>query len=233
MVELGVWQIHRLEGRRQINTMLESRMHASAIPISNLVTPATSSAIANHHEFRRVVATGHYDLADQVVVGPESDADGNPGWWLLTPLVLADHTAVVVNRGLIPYDAWPNTGGSTSDNLAALHAYDPPLGTVTVTGLVAESQRRTGGLRDAPTGHLNELARADLTRYQRQIPDPIDPVYIDLTASKPSQATAYPQPRAAPRPQRRTSPQLRHPMVPVHRHHRHAVPGPVATALPP
>ncbi len=197
MINLGLWQVRRLEGRRQINAMLAARMATAPVPVDRLVSAATPVTTAVHYVDRHVTATGVFDTADQVVIGPETDADGNPGWWLATPLVLADGSAVVVNRGLIPYDAWTSNGGG-SDPAATLAAFRPPAGWVTVTGLLTETQNRTEGLRDPPDGRLRALHRLDLSRIGHQLPMPILPVALDEQTSSSAQAQARPEPVPGP-----------------------------------
>ncbi len=201
MVGLGLWQVHRLEGRRRINAMLAARMAESPVPVDRLISPTTPVAVADRQLDRRVEATGTFDAADQVVVGPETDADGNAAWWLATPLVLADGTVVVVNRGTIPYDAWsPNLAGPGSTRSAradaALAAYPPRRGPVTVSGLLAETQTRTEGLRDPATGALVDLHRLDLGRLADQLPGPVLPVVLDQ--QPPVADPSGPQPVPAP-----------------------------------
>ncbi len=61
MVNLGLWQVRRLEGRRQINAMLAARMAAPPVPIDHLVSPTTPVTTADHQADRRVRATGVFD----------------------------------------------------------------------------------------------------------------------------------------------------------------------------
>ena len=196
---LGLWQLSRLHGRRQINHMLAARMESPAVPIQSLVTAHESRDLANKKDYRQVTVTGRYDNARQILIANEQDdnPNPNPGFWLVTPMKLSDGSAVMINRGFIPLDINEN---------GPLTQFAPPPGTVTVTGLVYPTQRRTGGPYDPATGRLRRMARVDLERMQRQLPYKIYPVYVDLQTSKPPQRGQYPQP--VPRPVLNDGPHL-------------------------
>ncbi len=124
-------------------------------------------------------AKGTYEAADTVTVANRT-LDGAPGGWVLTPLRLADGSAVVVNRGFLGFDRDGD-----------LVPPDPPTGTVEVTGLAQTSQTRGRFGPTDPTGEkLETLARADLDRYQAQLDYEILPVYLQLESSEPAEAEA-------------------------------------------
>ena len=52
-------------------------------------------------EWRSVEASGTYDTGAEVLIRNRS-FDGAPGYHVVTPLVIADGTALLVNRGWIP-----------------------------------------------------------------------------------------------------------------------------------
>ena len=82
---------------------------------------------------------GIFDPGEEVLVRSQVH-DGIAGWHVITPLVLADGRAVLVNRGWVPLemDAVPVPAA-------------PPSGQVTVTGWVSLTRvRRTGRTRSSP-----------------------------------------------------------------------------------
>ena len=192
-VNLGFWQLSRLHGRRQVNAMIEARMASPAVPIQSLVRPHEDYKIANHRDYRQVTVTGHYDNANQMLIRDEQDAQDDPGWWLVTPMILPDGSAVAINRGFVPLTLG-ESGLLATDENGALPQYAPPTGTVTVTGLLFPTQNRSGGPYDPAAGHLHTLSRVDLFRWQRQVSYPLYPVYVNLVSSKPAQHGAYPEP---------------------------------------
>jgi cytochrome oxidase assembly protein ShyY1 len=179
------WQLNRYHGRVQINSMLEQRMAVAPVPISTLIHPHEVDAIANHDAYRRVTVTGHYDNSQQILIQMEQDAESDPGYWLVTPLILPNGNAVAINRGFVPLGL---------DEGGPLLAYRPPSGTVTVTGMLYPTQNRTGGPKDKATGHLDLLSRVDLHRWQKQLSYTIYPLYVNLETSKPAQHGNYPEP---------------------------------------
>jgi cytochrome oxidase assembly protein ShyY1 len=83
-------------------------------------------AVPDDRVWTRVRATGTYAAADTVVLRYQS-RNGRSGVDLVTPLVTASGTAVLVDRGWL---STGNTGDLPSDPPA------PPTGRVTVTGYV-------------------------------------------------------------------------------------------------
>jgi surfeit locus 1 family protein len=185
MIFLGLWQLSRYHGRVKINSMLESRMAIAPAPIEQVIKPHEPDAIANHRAYRQVTVTGHYDNANQILIQMEQDAQSDPGYWLVTPLIQSDGTAVAINRGFVPLGL---------DENGPLLDYRPPSGTVTVSGMLYPTQNRTGGPYDPAKGHLHLLSRVDLHRWQRQVPYALWPLYVNLTSSQPPQKGTYPQP---------------------------------------
>jgi cytochrome oxidase assembly protein ShyY1 len=172
MVNLGIWQLHRLQSRRAFNDEVRSRAGLPTLPIDQVVTPQIRTVDdGDLVEWRAVTVEGTY-LADQQVLIVNQSQDGVPGQDVVTPLRLADGDLLLVNRGFVP----------ESDTAPA-----PPGGTVTVLGRVRTTEKRTfGGLSDPAEGHLTELHRLDIERMAKQLPAPVLPVSIDLVRSQPS-----------------------------------------------
>lgn len=107
---------------------------------------------------RRVTATGTYDAADQLLVAdrvadvsaPGGRAARGRGFWLLTPLRLADGTVVPVVRGWVP------TAGDP--------AVTVPEGTVTVTGRLRPAEQTDDVQRGGrlPSGQVATVSTAEL-----------------------------------------------------------------------
>lgn len=177
MVTAGMWQLRRLDDRRAANALVEARADQPVADVREVVPLAGTDATADGVVHRRVVATGTYADADTVLVDNRT-YEGAPGGWVLTPLVLDDGSAVVVNRGFI--------GFTREGDLVAPPA---PGGTVLVEGLLQASQQRGSfGPTDPAEGRLEVLARADLSRIEAQVSYPVLPVYLQRTASEPDEA---------------------------------------------
>lgn len=181
MVDLGFWQLRRLDEKRDYKALVESRQEEPAADVVDVV-PA---GVAVDHEavdailYRSVRASGTY-AADDTVVVENRTFNGAAGAWVLTPLRLDSGTAVVVNRGFIGFE-----------RDGQIVAPEPPTGRVTVEGLVFPSQRRGSfGPTDPEQGTLDVLARVDLDRYGAQLGYDLLPAYVQLVRSDPDQAPA-------------------------------------------
>ena len=175
MLNLGFWQLRRLEERRDLNTLQAERTAEEAVVPGELVAAAAAGGV-EVVEYRVVEVTGRYRAADEVAVRNRTFG-GLPGVWLLTPLALAEGPAVVVNRGWVPQSGSDPAGRPPSP---------VPDGEVTVRGHVRLSQQRTGlGVADPARGRLASLARPDIDRYAAQLDYPVYPFYLQLTGQDP------------------------------------------------
>ncbi|HEY9558758.1 MAG TPA: SURF1 family protein [Acidimicrobiales bacterium] len=172
----GFWQLRRLDEKRDQRDQVEAQQHQPVIDIASVI-PAdveVGDAAVEAVVYRPVTATGTY-ADDETVVVENRSYNGAPGGWVLTPLVLDDGTAVVVNRGFVGFD-----------REGAVVAPPAPAGEVTVRGLLRESQERGSIGRVDPSGEeLDVLARADIDRYQEQVEADLYPVYLQLEESDP------------------------------------------------
>jgi cytochrome oxidase assembly protein ShyY1 len=191
MVNLGLWQLRRLDERRAVNAEAAAALAEPVADLADVVDPGASYAAGEAAELRRVRVTGTYAVEDQVLVRSRS-LDGAPGLWVVTPLVLGDGTAVAVNRGWVPVSPEGADGPPPA-------ASAPPGGEVTVEGVLQATQERGRfGPTDPAEGRLTHLARLDLARLQQQVGDDLYPVAVQLTASDPAQPGDLPVPLPLP-----------------------------------
>ena len=168
-VRLGIWQLDRLAQRRAFNAHIESMWAADPLtldgqPAQNLTTM----------EYRAVTVSGTYDFENQIVLRNRY-YNNEYGYNLLTPLLLDNGSAVLVERGWIPAD------GNASP--ADWRKYDQP-GRVTVTGQIRLGQTKPelGGVPD-PTltpgqTRLDFWNIVNLERIQEQVPYPLLNVFV-------------------------------------------------------
>ncbi|MFD1247766.1 SURF1 family protein [Nocardioides ginsengisoli] len=121
---LGEWQFGRLHDRRELNAVVRANEHRAPIPVDQVMAPGRP--VGETDEWRLITATGEYDVAETIVVRYRT-REGAPGVEVVVPLVTADGTALLVDRGWFETDD-PEIG---PDKLPA-----PPAGEVTVTGWV-------------------------------------------------------------------------------------------------
>lgn len=121
---LGQWQFHRLEDRKERNTVIEQNEQRAPAPVQDVL--AVGETVGTSDEWRQVTATGTYAVEDTVIVRYRT-REGESGINVVVPLETADGTALLVDRGWVPAD---NRGTSTGD------VPEPPAGEVTVNGWV-------------------------------------------------------------------------------------------------
>ncbi|WP_229403469.1 SURF1 family cytochrome oxidase biogenesis protein [Micromonospora okii] len=181
MVFLGNWQLDRYEGRTAINERIDAGQRATPVPLRDAVrAPAGGAgtagpAPAEEDTWTRVTVTGRYDAANVVLVRGRT-AESRVGFELVTPLVLADGTAVLVDQGWVP----PAPGGA----LAQPQVPPLPQGEVTVVGRVhaTESGNVAVNRRD---GRL-ETRRIGVPQLARELPYPVHGAYVLLDEQTPA-----------------------------------------------
>lgn len=97
LIGLGTWQVERMQDKR---AMIAERAQRLAAPPLNL--PAVIP-IPDALEFRRVQAQGRF-LHDQELYLGNRLRNGQAGYHVVTPLLRADGSAVMVDRGWVPLD---------------------------------------------------------------------------------------------------------------------------------
>ncbi|HET7690542.1 MAG TPA: SURF1 family protein [Nocardioidaceae bacterium] len=123
-VWLGEWQFNRLHDREARNAAAERNLAMDPVPVEQVMSASDEVTLAE--EWSRVVMTGTYRPDDSVVVRYQT-RDGVAGVDIVTPLVLADGTGVLVDRGWLHTD---NIGSALAEAPA------PPAGEVDVVGWV-------------------------------------------------------------------------------------------------
>ena len=112
---LGVWQIDRLEQRRNANRLRAEREH---LPVLELDAVTAWDEGADSLAWRRVRVHGAYDYRSEIVVRGRS-RDGVPGVYVVTPLRVAPGAAILVLRGWLP------ASDGVSADLVAARSADP------------------------------------------------------------------------------------------------------------
>ncbi|KQX34837.1 hypothetical protein ASD04_15735 [Devosia sp. Root436] len=175
-VWLGTWQMHRLAEKEALISAVDARLGAAPVP----VPPAADWAALDLDalNFQPVSLTGSFRYNQTVTVftslanarGPAS----GPGYWVVTPFVLADGGTVFVNRGFVPQDFQE----------AAVTDGEGNESQVTITGLL-----RPGEAAGFMTPEPNMSDRIDWVRDPVRLAAmvdpalaPIAPFYIDLPA---------------------------------------------------
>ena len=196
MVGLGFWQLDRLDQRQTRNGEVTNRLAQPITDLGALVSPTDGFDVGEDLRFRLATATGEYQPADEVLILNRT-FKGAPGYWAFTPLLREDGTAVVVNRGWVPFTPGPGEPRPGTE---------PPVGSVSVVGMVRETVIAEGLQSAGPAaGVLAALARPDLARLEAQLDYDILPVYLQLESQQPEGTDL---PFRLPRPQLGEGPHL-------------------------
>ncbi len=180
-VRLGFWQLDRLAGRRAFNAGVEAGLAAPVAPVDALVDAEGADEAA----YRRASATGTWDPAHEVILYGRP-LDGRPGDHVLTPLLLSDGRAILVDRGWVP----TGTSGPPVEGDGAAVG-----GTVTVFGTLLPASAETD--RAAPAPAVETVRTIDVSMLDAQVPADLLPgVYLLLARQDP--AAALPVPAALP-----------------------------------
>ncbi len=167
-IRLGIWQLARLQQRRAFNAHYAE---IRALPPLDLPAPGDLSTM----EYRQARAQGAYDFANQVALRNQYNAD-EYGYHLLTPLLLVDGEAILVDRGWIP--------AAENSSPASWSAYDEP-GEVRVSGIIRLGGAESSFALPEPTLGPDQLRRelwntVNLGGLSAQLPYELLPVYIQL-----------------------------------------------------
>lgn len=133
LIGLGTWQLQRKAWKESLIAQIEARAYGEA---GTIVPGAEWSAWrADLDEYRKVRVTGTFlHNFETPVYGLAPVQRGAPaqGYYLMTPLRLADGAIVMVNRGFVPNELRD----------PATRPQSRPEGTVTVTGLMRAPEAR-------------------------------------------------------------------------------------------
>lgn len=132
---LGFWQFSRLSERKDLNSRIESRMNESTVDISKISDMAVEKI-----EYRRVSISGKFLESSDVLVAGRS-LEGEPGYNLLTALLINEEDVVFINRGWISLPL-----GEAIKNQTADENVTSPVGgfdeQVEIIGLVQKNESK-------------------------------------------------------------------------------------------
>lgn len=143
-VFLGRWQWHRHVARDAAIRLVEQNYSAEPVPLDALL-PAPGSALDPADVWRQATVTGTYD-ADATVLLRNRPVNSQPGFHVLVPLVQADGSVLVVDRGWVAWD---------DDASGEVEVPAPPPGEVTATVHLRPDE--AADPRSAPAGQVQAI----------------------------------------------------------------------------
>jgi len=178
-ISLGFWQLRRLDERRLNNAVLEARVGRTAVALEEVLAAGVPLADL---EYTHVVFSGVPDVAGSVFVRSQTH-DGTAGSHQVTPVVLDDGSAVLVNAGWVPLNVFP---------VEIPGWYGP----IEIEGYVRPSQAQPPFGQREPDGPLREIRRIDIPRLAGQYPYPLAGAWVQLVT--PDVSGVEPHPVALP-----------------------------------
>ena len=150
-VALSQWQVARLHETRAANELVDRNYHSTPRGIASVLPTLTS--YSPKQRWMQVELTGSYLAEDQMLVR-NRPLNGQPGFEVLDPLLLADGSVFIVDRGYLPI-------GNKQDRPDRIPP--APSGTVTVIVRLQAGEPTLAGRSDTPgelaTIHLPDVAR--------------------------------------------------------------------------
>ncbi len=178
---LGVWQLDRAAQKTALQAALDERRALPPLAMGDLALDAASAADQHH---RRITLSGQWQTEATVYLD-NRQMQGRPGFYVVTPLLLADGTAVLVQRGWQPRDA---------ADRSRVQPPETPTGLVRVSGRIAPPPGRLYEFEAEAAGPIRQ--NLDLQAYGREWRLKLRPLsLLQLDAAAPG-AAAGPSPRA-------------------------------------
>lgn len=172
-VWLGQWQFDRLDERKSSNDVVRTNERLAPAPAAEIL--GSGGEISPDDEWRLVSATGTYAVEDTVVIRYRS-RDGIPGVDAVVPLVTADGTSLLVDRGF-----W----ASQSRAVEPSELPAPPPGAVEVTGWV-----RVDGTGDSTQVDDNSARAISSVAIGEALDRPVYSGFVELASENPGPAQA-------------------------------------------
>ena len=167
MINLGLWQLNRLDERREFNAEVRSHSQTPIQPLTELLAQGDDYSLLEWYPVR---VTGEY-LADQEITIVNRSQDGAAGRNSVVPMRTDTGDLVLINRGFVPL---------------TLDIPAPPTGTVTVTGYARAPQKRSAvGAVDSDRPGTTEFQRIDIPLIERAMEIDVAPMYVQRLDSDP------------------------------------------------
>jgi surfeit locus 1 family protein len=141
---LGLWQLSRAAQKNALQAAIEQQARQPVLD----ALPNDASATLHH---RRVQLQGRWSAAHTVYLD-NRQMNGRPGFFVITPLVLADGRAVLVQRGWLPRNA---------DERTRIDDAPPAAGEMRIEGRIAPPPARLFEFEGADAGRIRQNLDVD------------------------------------------------------------------------
>lgn len=183
MVGLGAWQWDRYQYRSDLNARIDAAAQAPPQQLTEVLDAPPEGGVGPAPQpedtWRMVTVTGRFDPAHEILARART-VNRTVGFEVITPLVLPDGSAVLVDRGWIPAPA----------AAAAAPVVPPaPSGDVVVVGRVHAPESRAAAPEDFD-GRL-AVRRVDPAKIADAMPYPLYGGYLTLQSQTPPADPAF------------------------------------------
>ncbi|MGC3993792.1 MAG: SURF1 family protein [Propionicimonas sp.] len=171
-VNLGFWQLARLDQRRAMNSSVVDHENSAVVDFSTVFT----RTIVEADQWQRVRVSGTFDADHQFLVRYRSQGEAS-GYEVVTPLHTTTGQWVLVDRGF-------GVKANTEDYPTVLPA--PPTGTVDIVGYVRRDEQ---GSTDAmtPVQPSNTIRLVNSGALAATLPYPIVNGFVSAIEMTPAQ----------------------------------------------
>ena len=163
---LGVWQLSRAAEK---NALQAATREQARLPVLDGLPSDSRPASQLHH--RRVQLRGRWSPSHTVYLD-NRQMNGRPGFFVVTPLLLADGRAVLVQRGWLPRNVNERT---------RIDDAPPPEGEVRIEGRIAPPPSRLFEFDGADSGRIRQ--NIDLDVFARETGLRLVPLSVLQTGS--------------------------------------------------
>jgi cytochrome oxidase assembly protein ShyY1 len=183
MINLGLWQLDRLDNKRRLNEAVAERAVEPVAPYSQIRQEGLDNP--KDLEWRRVSLEGKY-LTEKPITLINRSSNGSAGYNSLVPFQLENGDLMLVNRGFVPL--------ATANPKA-------PEGSLQIVGFLRVSQSRSAlGAIDNTDANNTEFQRVDIPLIMKSLgAQPLEH-YLQLVKESPTTNAQWPEPVALPEP---------------------------------
>ena len=180
MLNLGFWQLSRLDEKRKFNSVLSTH---SSTPVQSLNEAVPAKWNKATSEWLRVSVTGSYDFSKAVTIINRSQ-DGTAGYNSVVPFTSTNNRTILVNRGFVPL---------------VMEAPVAPTGEIKIIGYLRASQSRSAlGPIDTTEAGNTEFQRFDIPLISAHVGKTIEPMFLQLITESPAGESQWPAKVALP-----------------------------------
>lgn len=162
---LAVWQVHRAQEKQALQDRIESRQNLPPLELRQYDASLIEDA------YTPVIAKGYFDATHEILIDNEMH-DGKPGYHVMTPLILEDNSAILVNRGWVAI-------GQSRDILPVI---ETPVEAIEVSGRLAPPKSKPALVLADDKNQGKVWLFLDMQKYENMTGLKLMPVIIQMDA---------------------------------------------------